>query len=86
MPINIPGVDEDLLRQPYYHGLLPREDVPELLRKNGEFLIRITEPSAGMAQSVVISVMWDEDQPASTGVSFLYILSPQSLLFRSNTT
>ena len=68
-----PGVDEELIKQSYFHGLLPREDVPDLLKKNGDFLIRITEPSIGMAQSVVISVMWDEDQPASTGVSFLIL-------------
>lgn len=55
--ISIPGVDETLVGMPYYHGLIPREDVTELLKTEGQFLLRVTEPKPGMAQSVVISVM-----------------------------
>ena len=67
MRIKIPGVTDELIAQDYYHGLIPREDVPDLLKRNGSFLLRVTEPSHGMAQSVVISVVCDEDQPPAKG-------------------
>jgi hypothetical protein len=54
------GVTEELIRQPYYHGFLPREDVPEFLKKPGDFLLRVTEPIAGKTREVVISVMTKE--------------------------
>ena len=70
MRLFIPGVTDELIQQEYYHGLIPREDLPQLLRKNGEFILRITEPQKGMAQSVVLSVMWNRSLPAAKGVCF----------------
>uniref|UniRef100_A0A1I7TQY8 Tyrosine-protein kinase n=2 Tax=Caenorhabditis tropicalis TaxID=1561998 RepID=A0A1I7TQY8_9PELO len=44
-------------KEAYYHGFLPREDVKTVLRSNGEFLIRISEPRKGEARSHILSVM-----------------------------
>ncbi|CAI5452414.1 unnamed protein product [Caenorhabditis angaria] len=41
----------------YYHGLLPREDVKTMLVKNGEFLLRMSEPKKGEPRSFILSVM-----------------------------
>ncbi|KAK6755525.1 hypothetical protein RB195_014104 [Necator americanus] len=37
------AVDPWLLRCGFYHGYLPREDVGTLLRKQGDFLVRLSE-------------------------------------------
>lgn len=33
--------------KPYYHGLLPREDILLLLRQNGDYILRTTEFKTG---------------------------------------
>lgn len=48
--------DPDLLRQPYFHGFLPRDDVQELLAGRGAFLVRTTEPKAGQPREYVLSL------------------------------
>lgn len=48
---------------PYYHGLLPREDIKSMLTKDGDFLLRITEPIAGQPRSLVLSVCDPRDNP-----------------------
>ncbi|VDP05078.1 unnamed protein product [Heligmosomoides polygyrus] len=35
--------DPALIKQDYFHGLLPREDVAVLLTRHGDFLIRLSE-------------------------------------------
>ncbi|KAI6203888.1 Tyrosine-protein kinase [Aphelenchoides besseyi] len=45
----------------YYHGLLPREDIPHLLRKPGDFLVRQSETTAGQARQTIISLMIDAE-------------------------
>uniref|UniRef100_A0AC34GA20 SH2 domain-containing protein n=1 Tax=Panagrolaimus sp. ES5 TaxID=591445 RepID=A0AC34GA20_9BILA len=45
---------------PYFHGLLPREDLIQLLKSSGDFLIRSTEPRPGQQRQYVLSVMLDE--------------------------
>ncbi|CAJ0579475.1 unnamed protein product, partial [Mesorhabditis spiculigera] len=44
----------DVLNLPHYHGLLPREDIAELLVKEGQFLIRISEPEAEKQDKEII--------------------------------
>ncbi|CAA19511.1 Tyrosine-protein kinase [Caenorhabditis elegans] len=44
-------------KEPYYHGFLPREDVKTVLKNNGDFVIRISEPQAGSPRSNILSVM-----------------------------
>ncbi|KAK0403108.1 hypothetical protein QR680_016720 [Steinernema hermaphroditum] len=51
--------DAALLSEQYYHGLLPREDIRLMLRTNGDFLVRTTEPVAGQPRAYVLSVMFD---------------------------
>lgn len=70
MKIKIPGVDGNLVREKYYHGLIPREDLPELLKKNGDFILRITEPQKGLPQSIVLSVMFKNTLPSAKAVRF----------------
>ncbi|TKR87157.1 hypothetical protein L596_011606 [Steinernema carpocapsae] len=50
--------DPSLLHEQYYHGLLPREDIKLMLRINGDFLVRTTEPVAGQPRAYVLSVMY----------------------------
>uniref|UniRef100_A0AC35F9X1 SH2 domain-containing protein n=1 Tax=Panagrolaimus sp. PS1159 TaxID=55785 RepID=A0AC35F9X1_9BILA len=45
---------------PYFHGLLPREDLIQLLKMSGDFVIRSTEPRPGQQRQYVLSVMIDE--------------------------
>ncbi|CAJ0590299.1 unnamed protein product [Cylicocyclus nassatus] len=50
-------VDKQLAAEQWYHGLLPREDIKQMLRANGDFLVRTTEPVAGKRRALVLSVM-----------------------------
>ncbi|KAK0420756.1 hypothetical protein QR680_014866 [Steinernema hermaphroditum] len=52
-------VDRSLAAEQFYHGLLPREDIKSMLKNNGDFLVRTTEPVAGKPRAIVISVMVD---------------------------
>ncbi|ULU09261.1 hypothetical protein L3Y34_013990 [Caenorhabditis briggsae] len=49
-----------IIREGYYHGLLPREDAAALLTQNGDFLIRISEPTDGAEQNFILSCMTDD--------------------------
>uniref|UniRef100_A0A914GRH5 Tyrosine-protein kinase n=1 Tax=Globodera rostochiensis TaxID=31243 RepID=A0A914GRH5_GLORO len=48
--------NEDMWDLEYYHGLLPREDVEELLTKDGDFLVRKSEETSGTERIYVLSV------------------------------
>ncbi|KAJ1348983.1 hypothetical protein KIN20_029872 [Parelaphostrongylus tenuis] len=50
-------MEKQLSNELWYHGLLPREDIKMMLRTNGDFLVRITEPVAGKPRAFVLSVM-----------------------------
>ncbi|KAI1705514.1 protein tyrosine kinase domain-containing protein [Ditylenchus destructor] len=54
--------DHTIYGAPYYHGLLPREDIRVMLKRNGDFLVRTTEPKPGQPRCFVLSVMFDEKQ------------------------
>ncbi|CAB3408111.1 unnamed protein product [Caenorhabditis bovis] len=54
-------VDKNIHTETWYHGLLPREDIKLMLRKNGDFLIRSTEPRPGEPRQYVLSVMKNEE-------------------------
>ncbi|ULU08336.1 hypothetical protein L3Y34_019476 [Caenorhabditis briggsae] len=49
--------DEGILSQPYYHGLLPREDILEMLHKPGDFLVRTSEPIKGQPRQFILSAI-----------------------------
>ncbi|WKY05121.1 hypothetical protein Q1695_005832 [Nippostrongylus brasiliensis] len=52
--------DENLLDQRYYHGMLPRDDVLYLLKKDGDFLLRMTEADTqGARIEMVLSTLHD---------------------------
>uniref|UniRef100_A0A158PAX1 Tyrosine-protein kinase n=1 Tax=Angiostrongylus cantonensis TaxID=6313 RepID=A0A158PAX1_ANGCA len=70
-------VDRQLACEQWYHGLLPREDIKKpikryrnsppmssfqmMLRNNGDFLVRTTEPVAGQQRAFVLSVMFKQE-------------------------
>ncbi|GMT18649.1 hypothetical protein PFISCL1PPCAC_9946 [Pristionchus fissidentatus] len=54
-------VDKELAAKNYYHGLLPREDIKEMLIENGDWLLRLTEPSGAGKRDFVLSVQTDKD-------------------------
>uniref|UniRef100_A0A8L8JYR0 Tyrosine-protein kinase n=1 Tax=Heligmosomoides polygyrus TaxID=6339 RepID=A0A8L8JYR0_HELPZ len=45
--------------QQWYHGMLPREDINRLLKEDGEFLVRVTEPTPSSGMRTVISTRWN---------------------------
>ncbi|CAD6187771.1 unnamed protein product [Caenorhabditis auriculariae] len=49
-------VDKNISVEPWYHGLLPREDIKTMLRNHGDFLVRSTEPAKGSPRHYVVSV------------------------------
>ncbi|KAI1697166.1 protein tyrosine kinase domain-containing protein [Ditylenchus destructor] len=50
------GIDDTLS---YYHGLLPRRDVEEILAEEGDFLLRNSETVRGSGvHSICVSVLW----------------------------
>jgi len=55
-------VEKQLVEEQYYHGLLPREDIRQMLRTNGDFLVRSTEPVSGQPRAFVLSVMAHQDK------------------------
>uniref|UniRef100_A0AC35GS81 SH2 domain-containing protein n=1 Tax=Panagrolaimus sp. PS1159 TaxID=55785 RepID=A0AC35GS81_9BILA len=60
-----------LLNESYYHGLLPREDVQFLLKNNGDFLVRVSQPRSSDAErQIIISLMVDKDADQQIGASF----------------
>lgn len=54
----------------YYHGLLPREDVRTILKENGDFLVRISEPKPGEPRSYILSVLTDKAADEINSVRF----------------
>lgn len=47
---------KDLEDQDWFHGMLPRKEITELLKKHGDWLVRCTEKQG--ETSIVISVNW----------------------------
>ncbi|CAD5207226.1 unnamed protein product [Bursaphelenchus okinawaensis] len=53
-------VDSTIINEPYYHGLLPREDIKAMLHENGDFLLRTSEPNGNDGgRSYILSIMVD---------------------------
>ncbi|WKX96219.1 hypothetical protein Q1695_012570 [Nippostrongylus brasiliensis] len=42
----------------WFHGLLPREDINKLLTRDGDYLVRVSEPEPGMGLKTVLSARW----------------------------
>uniref|UniRef100_A0A0N5CC98 Tyrosine-protein kinase n=1 Tax=Strongyloides papillosus TaxID=174720 RepID=A0A0N5CC98_STREA len=51
---------KDLLKKPYYHGYLPREDINRMLRNVGDFLVRLSIPVPGREKAYILSVVQKE--------------------------
>ncbi|CAB3405668.1 unnamed protein product [Caenorhabditis bovis] len=48
--------EQILANEPWYHGLLPREDMKQLLKEKGDFLVRFTDPKVGEPRMFVLSI------------------------------
>ncbi|CAI5441826.1 unnamed protein product [Caenorhabditis angaria] len=48
-------------KEPWFHGLLPREDVMTMLKMKGDFLVRTSEPGAGTSRHIIISVLQNQN-------------------------
>ena len=64
-------MDKSVEKEVYYHGLLPREDLKGILKKKGDFLLRMSEPHSG-ERALIVSVMVNQDKD-DKGVRFHYI-------------
>ncbi|GMT33341.1 hypothetical protein PFISCL1PPCAC_24638 [Pristionchus fissidentatus] len=53
--------DATLAAASWYHGLLPREDIKQFLRSDGDFLVRMSEPKEPGKREFVMSVMFDQN-------------------------
>uniref|UniRef100_A0A0N4Z2C8 Tyrosine-protein kinase n=1 Tax=Parastrongyloides trichosuri TaxID=131310 RepID=A0A0N4Z2C8_PARTI len=53
--------EPSLLKEPWYHGFLPREDMSSMLKDKGDFLVRFSEPIPGQQRCYIISVMEKTD-------------------------
>uniref|UniRef100_A0A914Z5H0 Tyrosine-protein kinase n=1 Tax=Panagrolaimus superbus TaxID=310955 RepID=A0A914Z5H0_9BILA len=58
----------------YYHGLLPREDVQYLLKNNGDFLVRVSQPrSNDVGRQIIISLLVDKDAETNIGLRHIVV-------------
>uniref|UniRef100_A0A914P044 Tyrosine-protein kinase n=1 Tax=Panagrolaimus davidi TaxID=227884 RepID=A0A914P044_9BILA len=68
-----------LLNESYYHGLLPREDVQFLLKNNGDFLVRVSQPRSSDAErQIIISLMVDKDADQQIGLRHIVVQNKNS--------
>ncbi|PIO56554.1 SH2 domain protein, partial [Teladorsagia circumcincta] len=44
----------------WFHGLLPREDTNRLLTRDGDYLLRVSEPEPGMGPKIILSARWKD--------------------------
>lgn len=76
-------MEKSIENETYYHGLLPREDVKAMLKRNGDFLLRTSEPHTG-ERAVILSMMVKEDK-AEKGVSFYIYYFKRKTYFAGET-
>uniref|UniRef100_A0A1I7UYK7 Tyrosine-protein kinase n=2 Tax=Caenorhabditis tropicalis TaxID=1561998 RepID=A0A1I7UYK7_9PELO len=53
-------VDKGIQTQNYYHGLLPRDDIREMMHKPGDWLVRTSEPVKGQPRQFILSAIGDK--------------------------
>ncbi|KAI6201723.1 Tyrosine-protein kinase [Aphelenchoides besseyi] len=72
MPPKTPRTKSTVIEdQDYFHGFLPREDLPHLLQENGDFLVRTSEPEVGQARKYIISMMFEKGNPETEMKHFI---------------
>ncbi len=49
--------------EPWFHGYVARDDLLELIKNKGDFLVRTTEPIEGKGFKYVLSVASGNPQP-----------------------
>ncbi|KHN78388.1 Tyrosine-protein kinase Fer [Toxocara canis] len=60
------SLPKEVEEAPFYHGLLPREDVVELLARVGDFMLRISQPKPTDPRELIISVRVAKDTSPSS--------------------
>ncbi|CAL2032386.1 hypothetical protein CAEBREN_22064 [Caenorhabditis brenneri] len=68
----------------YYHGLLPREDVRLILDRNGDFVVRMSEPKPGEPRSYILSVMFNNKLDDINSIKHFVIICAQKKYFINN--
>ncbi|VDM46178.1 unnamed protein product [Toxocara canis] len=68
------SLPKEVEEAPFYHGLLPREDVVELLARVGDFMLRISQPKPTDPRELIISVRVAKDTSPSSGTSLPLIV------------
>uniref|UniRef100_A0A915AEA0 Tyrosine-protein kinase n=1 Tax=Parascaris univalens TaxID=6257 RepID=A0A915AEA0_PARUN len=53
------GLNSELESARWYHGMLPREDIQQLLTEDGHFLVRQSEVKIGEGLKTILSVRWN---------------------------
>lgn len=68
-------------KESYYHGLMPREDVRMILEKNGDFVVRMSEPKPGEFRSYILSVLYNKQLDDFNAVKHFVINNAQRKYF-----
>ena len=58
LPFALQPKAEKLEDQPWFHGVLPREEVNRLLKDDGDYLVRESKNRETSEIQYVLSVMW----------------------------
>uniref|UniRef100_A0AC34GC83 SH2 domain-containing protein n=1 Tax=Panagrolaimus sp. ES5 TaxID=591445 RepID=A0AC34GC83_9BILA len=67
-PTTTTTTTDALINECYYHGRLPREDVEYLLKANGDFLIRVSQPRNNDSdRQIILSLLVDKDVDTNIG-------------------
>ncbi|CAD5217255.1 unnamed protein product [Bursaphelenchus okinawaensis] len=73
--------DPTLPNEDYYHGFLLREDVDEILKKDGDFLTRISAGPEEMSRKIVLSVVENKEKGKEGTLHFVMSPSPDDGTF-----
>ncbi|VDK21412.1 unnamed protein product [Anisakis simplex] len=65
------SVLKDVEAEEFYHGFLPREDISAILKRVGDYILRLTQPKPGDPRELVISVRASME-PSSDSVRSTY--------------
>ncbi|UMM23611.1 hypothetical protein L5515_004246 [Caenorhabditis briggsae] len=79
VPTNL--ISATIEKESFYHGLMPREDVRLILDKNGQFLVRMSEPKHGEPRSYILSVLYNNKLDDFNAVKHFVINCQQKKYF-----
>nr|P34265.4 RecName: Full=Probable tyrosine-protein kinase kin-31 [Caenorhabditis elegans] len=71
-------------KEAYFHGLIQREDVFQLLDNNGDYVVRLSDPKPGEPRSYILSVMFNNKLDENSSVKHFVINSVENKYFVNN--